>query len=72
MKIRAKAEADAAEMQALSITKLAEANREAGLKEAEVLRQKNAAANSKSQRDPAAGGGAGAAPGRARRCCASW
>src|SRR4051812_18253302 len=35
-------------MQALSITKLAEANREAGLKEAEVLREKNAAANSKS------------------------
>ncbi|MEO8182113.1 MAG: flotillin domain-containing protein [Deltaproteobacteria bacterium] len=33
---------------ALSITKLAEANREAGLKEAEVLREKNAAANSKS------------------------
>src|SRR4051812_10062984 len=49
VKIRAKAEADAAEMQALSITKLAEANREAGLKEAEVLRQKNAAANSKSK-----------------------
>jgi uncharacterized membrane protein YqiK len=49
VKIRAKAEADAAEMQALSITKLAEANREAGLKEAEVLRQKNAAANSKSR-----------------------
>jgi uncharacterized membrane protein YqiK len=49
IKIRAKAEADAAEMQALSITKLAEANREAGLKEAEVLRQKNAAANSKSK-----------------------
>jgi uncharacterized membrane protein YqiK len=49
VKIRAKAEADAAELQALSITKLAEANREAGLKEAEVLRQKNAAANSKSK-----------------------
>jgi uncharacterized membrane protein YqiK len=49
IKIRAKAEADAAEMQALSITKLAEANREAGLKEAEVLRQKNAAANAKSK-----------------------
>jgi uncharacterized membrane protein YqiK len=49
IKIRAKAEADAAEMQALSITKLAEANREAGLKEAEVVRQKNAAANSKSK-----------------------
>src|SRR5581483_3208522 len=49
VKIRAKADADAAEMQALSITKLAEANREAGLKEAEVLRQKNAAANSKSK-----------------------
>jgi uncharacterized membrane protein YqiK len=49
VKIRAKAEADAAEMQTLSITKLAEANREAGLKEAEVLRQKNAAANSKSK-----------------------
>jgi uncharacterized membrane protein YqiK len=49
VKIRAKAEADAAEMQASSITKLAEAHREAGLKEAEVLRQKNAAANSKSR-----------------------
>jgi uncharacterized membrane protein YqiK len=49
IKIRSKAEADAAEMQSLSITKLAEANREAGLKEAEVLRQKNAAANSKSK-----------------------
>jgi uncharacterized membrane protein YqiK len=49
VKIRAKADADAAEMQALSITKLAEANREAGLKDAEVLRQKNAAANSKSK-----------------------
>jgi uncharacterized membrane protein YqiK len=49
VKIRAKAEADAAELQAISITKLAEANREAGLKEAEVLRQKNAAANSKSK-----------------------
>jgi uncharacterized membrane protein YqiK len=40
--------AEAAELQALSITKLAEANREAGLKEAEVLREKNAASNSKS------------------------
>jgi uncharacterized membrane protein YqiK len=49
VKIRAKADADAAEMQSMSITKLAEANREAGLKEAEVLRQKNAAANSKSK-----------------------
>jgi len=49
VKIRAKADADAAEMQALSITKLAEAHREGGLKEAEVLRQKNAAANSKSR-----------------------
>jgi uncharacterized membrane protein YqiK len=49
VKIRAKAEADAAEMQATSITRLAEAHREAGLKEAEVLRQKNAAANSKSR-----------------------
>jgi uncharacterized membrane protein YqiK len=49
VKIRAKAESDAAEMQASSITKLAEAHREAGLKEAEVLRQKNAAANSKSR-----------------------
>jgi flotillin len=49
VKIRAKADAEAAEMQSLSITKLAEANREAGLKEAEVLRQKNAAANSKSK-----------------------
>ncbi|HMF41061.1 MAG TPA: flotillin domain-containing protein [Polyangia bacterium] len=49
VKIRAKADADAAEMQAVSITKLAEANREAGLKEAEVLRQKTAALNSKSK-----------------------
>src|SRR6185295_1908793 len=49
VKIRAKAEAEAAEMQAVSITRLAEANREAGLKDAEVLRQKNAAANSKSK-----------------------
>jgi uncharacterized membrane protein YqiK len=49
VKIKAKAEADAAEMQAVSITKLAEANREAGLKDAEVLRQKNAAANSKAR-----------------------
>ena len=49
VKIRAKAEAEAAEMQSMSITRLAEANREAGLKEAEVLRQKNAAANSKSR-----------------------
>jgi uncharacterized membrane protein YqiK len=48
VKIRAKADADAAEMQSMSITKLAEANREAGLKEAEVLRERNAAANSKS------------------------
>ena len=72
MKIRAKADADAAEMQALSITKLAEANREAGLKEAEVLRQKNAAANSKSQRDPAPGGGADACSRARPRCCASW
>ncbi|HZS40873.1 MAG TPA: flotillin domain-containing protein [Polyangia bacterium] len=48
VKIRAKADADAAEMQATSITRLAEAHREAGLKEAEVLREKNAAANSKS------------------------
>jgi uncharacterized membrane protein YqiK len=49
VKIRATAEAEAAEKQAVSITRLAEANREAGLKEAEVLRQKNAAANSKSK-----------------------
>jgi uncharacterized membrane protein YqiK len=48
VKVRAQADAEAAELQALSITKLAEAHREAGLKEAEVLRQKNAAANSKS------------------------
>ncbi len=49
VRIRAKAEADAAELQTLAITKLATANREAGLKEAEVLREKNAAANSKSR-----------------------
>jgi len=48
-KVRAQAEADAAEKQAQSITRLAEANREAGLKEAEVQRQKLAAANSKSR-----------------------
>jgi uncharacterized membrane protein YqiK len=48
-KLRAQAEADAAEKQAQSITRLAEANREAGLKEAEVQRQKLAAANSKSR-----------------------
>jgi uncharacterized membrane protein YqiK len=49
VKIKAKADADAAELQAMSITRLAEANREAGLKEAEVLRQKIAAANGKSR-----------------------
>ncbi len=48
-KLEAEAMAAAADMQAVSITKLAEANREAGLKEAEVLREKNAAANSKSK-----------------------
>lgn len=46
-KMKAQAEADAAAMQADAITKLAEARREAGLKEAEVDRQKVAAANSK-------------------------
>ena len=49
VKIKAKAEAEAAELQAMSITKLAEANREAGLKEAEVLREKIAAANAKTR-----------------------
>lgn len=49
VKIRAKADADAAELQAISITRLAEAKREAGLKEAEVLREKIAAANAKSR-----------------------
>jgi uncharacterized membrane protein YqiK len=49
VKIRAAAEADAAQMQAVSITRLAEANREAGLKEAEVQREKAAAANAKSR-----------------------
>src|SRR5258708_3119990 len=49
VRIRAKAEADAAELQTLAITKLATANRLGGLKEAEVLREKNAAANSKSR-----------------------
>jgi uncharacterized membrane protein YqiK len=49
VKIKAQADADAAALQALSITKLAEANREAGLKEAEVLREKVAAANDKSR-----------------------
>ena len=48
-KVRAQAEADAAEKQAQSITRLAEANREAGLKEAEVQQKKLAAANSKSR-----------------------
>lgn len=48
-RLEAEAMAAAADMQAVSITKLAEANREAGLKEAEVLREKNAAANSKSK-----------------------
>jgi flotillin len=47
--IKAKAEAEAAELQAMSITKLAEANREAGLKEADVLREKIAAANAKTR-----------------------
>lgn len=47
--IKARAQATAAELQALSITKLAEAKREAGLKEAEVERQKIAAANGKSR-----------------------
>src|SRR4051795_4565857 len=45
-KLRAQAEADAAEKQAQSITRLAEANREAGLKEAEVQRERLAAAKS--------------------------
>jgi len=48
-KLRAQAEADAAEKQAQSITRLAEANREAGLKEAEVQSRKLAAPNSKSR-----------------------
>jgi uncharacterized membrane protein YqiK len=47
LKFRAKA--DAADMQATSITKLAEANRAAGLKEAEVAREKAQAANAKSR-----------------------
>jgi flotillin len=47
--IRAQADADAAEKQAQSITRLAEANREAGLKEAEVQQKKLSAANSKSR-----------------------
>ncbi len=47
--IKAQAEADAAALQAISITKLAEARREAGLKEAEVLREQVAARNGKSQ-----------------------
>jgi flotillin len=49
IKIRAAADADAATKQAESITRLAEANREAGLKEADVQREKLAAANSKSR-----------------------
>jgi flotillin len=49
VKIKAHADADAAEMQAISITRLAEANRLAGLREAEVLREKHAAANVKSR-----------------------
>jgi len=49
IKIKAQADADAAEMQAVSITRLAAANREAGLNEAEVMREKLAAANSRSR-----------------------
>jgi len=49
VKIKAHADTEAAELNAKSITLLAEANREAGLKEAEVLREKVAAANSKSR-----------------------
>ena len=49
VKIKAQADADAAERQAQSITRLAEANRLAGLKEAEVQREKLGAANSKSR-----------------------
>jgi flotillin len=49
IKIRAAADADAATKQAESITRLAEANREAGLKEADVQREKLSAANSKSR-----------------------
>lgn len=49
VKIKAQAEADAAALQALSITKLAEAHREAGIKEAEVQRAKVAAQNGKTR-----------------------
>lgn len=49
VKIKAQAEADAAALQAISITKLAEANREAGIKEAEVAREKVGATNEKSK-----------------------
>src|SRR5476649_1400320 len=49
IKIRAAADTDAATKQAESITRLAEASREAGLKEADVQREKLAAANSKSR-----------------------
>ncbi|MBI5495099.1 MAG: hypothetical protein HY904_08720 [Deltaproteobacteria bacterium] len=49
VKIRAAADAEAAERQAISITRLAEAHREAGLKEAEVMREKAAALNSKTR-----------------------
>jgi flotillin len=49
VKTKAQADADAAALQAISITKLAEANREAGLKEAEVMREKVAAKNGKSR-----------------------
>jgi flotillin len=49
VKTKAQADADAAALQAISITKLAEANREAGLKEAEVMREKVTAKNGKSR-----------------------
>jgi uncharacterized membrane protein YqiK len=48
VKIKAQADMDAAALQAASITRLAEAHREAGMKEAEVTRQKIDAANAKS------------------------
>jgi flotillin len=49
VRIKAQADAEAAKLQADTITKLAEANREAGMKEAEVLKQKIDAANAKSK-----------------------
>ena len=49
VKIKAQAEAEAAALQADAITRLAQAHREAGLREAEVLQEKTRAMNVKSR-----------------------